>query len=288
MLEDTRWQFELEEYIRQGEPEQAEKSEAWQIAIGLQQVDGLYTSAYLLDTAKEHIEGKITITEAQQRIHKYYEQRTDRKELEADTKEADVVSARIAQLLGEQSFQFSPIEWKMIHRRLFEGIYDHAGQFRTYNISKKEWVLNGNTVTYASWNAINETLEYDFKQEKAFSYEGLSMQDAVKHLAKFTSDIWQVHPFAEGNTRAAAVFMIKYMRTFGLQVENEAFKTYSWYFRNALVRANYNDWKNGIYATPKYLEQFFSNLVLGTEYTLKNRYLHIDYIDETAEEISQT
>lgn len=288
MLEDTRWQFELEEYIRQGEPDQAEKSEAWQIAIGLQQVDGLYTSAYLLDTAKEHIEGKITITEAQQRIHNYYEQRIDRKELEADTKEADVVSARIAQLLGEQSFQFSPIEWKMIHRRLFEGIYDHAGQFRTYNISKKEWVLNGNTVTYASWNTINETLEYDFKQEKAFSYEGLSMQDAVKHLAKFTSDIWQVHPFAEGNTRATAVFMIKYMRTFGLQVENEAFKTYSWYFRNALVRANYNDWKNGIYATPKYLEQFFSNLVLGTEYTLKNRYLHIDYIDETAEEISQT
>ncbi|MBQ3119440.1 MAG: Fic family protein [Peptococcaceae bacterium] len=287
-MEDTRWQFELEEYIRQGEPDQAEKSEAWQIAIGLQQVDGLYTSAYLLDTAKEHIEGKITITEAQQRIHNYYEQRIDRKELEADTKEADVVSARIAQLLGEQSFQFSPIEWKMIHRRLFEGIYDHAGQFRTYNISKKEWVLNGNTVTYASWNTINETLEYDFKQEKAFSYEGLSMQDAVKHLAKFTSDIWQVHPFAEGNTRATAVFMIKYMRTFGLQVENEAFKTYSWYFRNALVRANYNDWKNGIYATPKYLEQFFSNLVLGTEYTLKNRYLHIDYIDETAEEISQT
>ena len=288
MLEDTRWQFELEEYIRQGEPDQAEKSEAWQIAIGLQQVDGLYTSAYLLDTAKEHIEGKITITEAQQRIHNYYEQRIDRKELEADTKEADVVSARIAQLLGEQSFQFSPIEWKMIHRRLFEGIYDHAGQFRTYNISKKEWVLNGNTVTYASWNTINETLEYDFKQEKAFSYEGLSMQDAVKHLAKFTSDIWQVHPFAEGNTRATAVFMIKYMRTFGLQVENEAFKTYSWYFRNALVRANYNDWKNGIYATPKYLEQFFSNLILGTEYALKNRYLHIDYIDETAEEISQT
>ena len=288
MLEDTRWQFELEEYIRQGEPDQAEKSEAWQIAIGLQQVDGLYTSAYLLDTAKEHIEGKITITEAQQRIHNYYEQRIDKKELEADTKEADVVSARIAQLLGEQSFQFSPIEWKMIHRRLFEGIYDHAGQFRTYNISKNEWVLNGNTVTYASWNTINETLEYDFKQEKAFSYEGLSMQDAVKHLAKFTSDIWQVHPFAEGNTRATAVFMIKYMRTFGLQVENEAFKTYSWYFRNALVRANYNDWKNGIYATPKYLEQFFSNLVLGTEYTLKNRYLHIDYIDETTEEISQT
>ena len=283
MLEDKRWQFELEEYIRLGEPEQAEKSEAWQIAIGLQQVDGLYTSSYLLDTAKEHIEGKITIGEAQQGIHNYYEQRSDRAELEAQTKEADIVSARIAQLLGEKSFQFSPIEWKMIHRHLFEGIYDHAGQFRTYNISKKEWILNGNTVTYASWNSINETLEYDFKQEKAFSYEGLSMQEAVKHLAKFTSDIWQVHPFAEGNTRATAVFMIKYMRTFGLQVENEAFKTHSWYFRNALVRANYNDWNNGIYATNKYLEQFFSNLVLKTEYELKNRYLHIDYVAESTE-----
>ena len=283
VLEDKRWQFELEEYIRLGEPEQAEKSEAWQIAIGLQQVDGLYTSSYLLDTAKEHIEGKITIGEAQQRIHNYYEQRSDRAELEAQTKEADIVSARIAQLLGEKSFQFSPIEWKMIHLHLFEGIYDHAGQFRTYNISKKEWILNGNTVTYASWNSINETLEYDFKQEKAFSYEGLSMQEAVKHLAKFTSDIWQVHPFAEGNTRATAVFMIKYMRTFGLQVENEAFKTHSWYFRNALVRANYNDWNNGIYATNKYLEQFFSNLVLKTEYELKNRYLHIDYVAESTE-----
>ena len=155
MSEDMRWQFELEEYIRQGEPEQAEKSEAWQIAIGLQQVDGLKTSAYLLDIAKEHIEGRISIDEAQKRIQNYYEKRTD--QIEAETKEADVVSARITQLLGEKTFQFSPVEWMNIHRRLFEGVLNHAGKARTYNITKKEWVLKGET---------------------------------VKHLAKFASDIW--------------------------------------------------------------------------------------------------
>ena len=280
MSEDKRWQFELEEYIRQGEPEQAEKSEAWQIAIGLQQVDGLKTSEYLLDTAKEHIEGKISIDEAQKRIQSYYEERTDRKETENETKEADIVSSRITQLLGEKTFQFSPAEWMTIHRRLFEGIFDHAGKIRTYNITKKEWVLKGDTVIYASWNSIKDTLDYDFRTEKEFSYEGLSLNESIKHLVKFASDIWQIHPFAEGNTRATAVFIIKYMKTFGLKVDNEAFKKHSWYFRNALVRANYNDLKNGIHATTKYLEMFFSNLLMGTDYELKNRYMHVDYVME--------
>lgn len=160
MSEDKRWQFELEEYIWQGEPEQAEKSEAWQIAIGLQQVDGLKTSAYLLDTAKEHIEGKISIDEVQKRNQSYYEERTDQKETEDETKEADIVSSRITQLLGEKTFQFSPAEWMTIHRRLFEGVFDHAGKIRTYNITKKEWVLKGDTVIYASWNSIQDTLDY--------------------------------------------------------------------------------------------------------------------------------
>ena len=172
MSEDKRWQFELEEYIRQGEPEQAEKSEAWQIAIGLQQVDGLKTSAYLLDTAKEHIEGKISIDEAQKRIQSYYEERTDQKDTEEETREADIVSSRITQLLGEKTFQFSPAEWMTIHRRLFEGVFDHAGKIRPYNITKKEWVLKGDTVIYASWNSIKDTLDYDFRTEKEFSYEG--------------------------------------------------------------------------------------------------------------------
>lgn len=282
MSEDKKWQLELEEYIRQGEPDQAEKSEAWQIAIGLQQVDGLNTSAYLLDTAKEHIEGKITIGEVQQRIQNYYEAHDKRIEIEHDTKEADIVSARITQLLGEKTFQFSPAELMSIHRRLFDGIFRGAGKLRDYNITKNEWVLNGGTVIYASWNSLQETLDYDFKTEKAFSYEGLSLVGAIKHLAKFTSDIWQIHPFSEGNTRATAVFVIKYMRTFGLKVDNEAFKKHSWFFRNALVRANYSDLQKGIHSTTKFLEMFFSNLLLGTDYELKNRYAHIafDFRDE--------
>ena len=286
-MPDKNWQFELEEYIKQGEPDKAEKSEAWQTAIGLQAVDGLNTSDYLLDTAKEHIEGKITIDEAQKRIHSYYEQRCVRTETENETKEADIVSARIAKLLGEKAFQFSPAEWLSIHRRLFEGVFSHAGQVRQYNITKKEWALNGDTVIYADWNSIKETLDYDFSTEKQFSYEGLSVDAAVKHLAKFASDIWQIHPFSEGNTRATAVFMIKYMKTFGFSVNNDAFEKNSWYFRNALVRANYNNLQKGVHSTTKFLEMFFSNLLLDTHYELKNRYMHIDYLDEnTSQSIS--
>ena len=279
-MPDKNWQFELEEYIKQGEPDKAEKSEAWQTAIGLQAVDGLNTSDYLLDTAKEHIEGKITIDEAQKRIHSYYEQRSVRTETENETKEADIVSVRIAKLLGEKAFQFSPAEWLSIHRRLFEGVFSQAGQVRQYNITKKEWVLNGDTVTYADWNSIKETLDSDFSTEKQFSYEGLSVDEAVKHLAKFASDIWQIHPFSEGNTRATAVFMIKYMKTFGFSVNNDAFEKNSWYFRNALVRANYNNLQKGVHSTTKFLEMFFSNLLLGTNYELKNRYMHVDFVDE--------
>ena len=285
-MSDKNWQFELEEYIKQGEPDKAEKSEAWQTAIGLQAVDGLNTSDYLLDTAKEHIEGKITIDEAQKRIHSYYEQRSVRTETENETKEADIVSARIAKLLGERAFQFSPAEWLSIHRRLFEGVFSHAGQVRQYNITKKEWVLNGDTVIYADWNSIKETLDYDFATEKQFSYEGLSVDAAVKHLAKFASDIWQIHPFSEGNTRSTAVFMIKYMKTFGFSVNNDAFEKYSWYFRNALVRANYNNLQKGVHSTTKFLEIFFSNLLLDTHYELKNRYMHIDYAESDTQSIN--
>lgn len=284
MPEESKWQFELEEYIKQGEPAKVEKSEAWQTAIGLQAVDGLKTSAYLLDTAKEHIEGKITIDEAQKRIQNYYEQRTERTEVENETKEADIVSARIAKLLGEKAFQFSPAEWFTIHRRLFEGVFSHAGHVRQYNITKKEWVLNGDTVTYADWNSIKDTLDYDFATEKNFSYEGLSVDAAVKHLSKFAADIWQIHPFSEGNTRATAVFMIKYMKTFGFRVNNDAFEKNSWYFRNALVRANYNNIQKGIHSTTKFLEMFFANLLLETRHELKNRYMHVNYVAENNSE----
>ncbi len=268
MYEQLKWQFELDEYIRQGEPDRAEKSQAWKVGIGLQAVDGLQTSAYLLDTAKEHIEGGISIDEVQERLRSYYEQRTERTATEDDTREADLVSARIAEILGEKTFQFSPAEWMAIHRRLFDGVYDHAGKIRTYNITKKEWILRGESVTYAAWDSIDDTLRYDFETERTFSYRSLSMNQTVKHLAKFTSDIWQIHPFLEGNTRATAVFIIKYMKSLGFDVNNNLFADHSWYFRNALVRANYNDLKNGVHASAEHLERFFENLLLGEVHEL--------------------
>ena len=277
MRSQDRWQLELSEYIRQGEPERAEKSAAWQTAIGLQAVDGLKTSPYLLETAKAHIEGDIDIAGAQRRIQSYYKEQANRKAVEDGTMEADIVSARITELLGEKTFQFSPAELQSIHRRLFTGVFDHAGQFRTYNITKNEWVLGGDTVVYSSWESIRDTLDYDFSQEKQFSYDALSVPESIKHMAKFASGIWQIHPFCEGNTRATAVFLVKYLKTFGFSVNNDVFAANSWYFRNALVRANYNNLQKGIHATSEFLEKFFENLLLGTQHELKNRYLHVEY-----------
>lgn len=276
-MPNNDWQFELSEYIRQGEPGRAEKSAAWQTAIGLQAVDGLSTSDYLLETAKEHIEGGIDLPEAKRRIESYYEQRENRNAIEDGTMEADIVSTRITELLGEKTFQFSPAELQSIHRRLFTGVFDHAGKLREYNITKKEWVLNGATVLYAAYDSIRDTLDYDFSQEKQFSYEKLSAPEAIRHITAFTSGIWQIHPFCEGNTRATAVFIIKYLKTFGFAVNNDVFAENSWYFRNALVRANYNDLQNGVHATNEFLERFFENLLLGAKHELKNRYLHVDY-----------
>lgn len=286
MSETRNWQFELEEY-KEAEPEQFERSEAWRTAIGLQAVDGLNPSAYLLDTAKEHIEGRINIDEAGKRIQSYYGHRTDYTEAEDETREADIVSSRIVKLLGEKTFKFSSAEWLAIHRSLFQDVFSYAGQVRKYNITKEEWVLKGDTVIYASWNSIRDTLEYDFTTEKQFSYEGLPANAAMKHLAKFASDIWQNHPFCEGNTRATAVFMIKYMKSLGFHIKYDAFEKSSWYFRNALVRANYNNLQNGICATTKFLEMFFSNLLLGTKYELENGYLHVDYATEAENSNSQ-
>lgn len=262
---------EFEEYIRQGEPKKREKGYAWRTAIGLQAVDDLKPSEYLLQTARRHIEGDITIAEAKQIIDSYYQSRSIRADIEDRTEEADKVSARIAEILSEKTFTFSPIEYITIHRRLFQGIYKFAGQIREYNITKKEWVLKGGTVLYASADSIRETLDYDFMQEKNFSYKDLNINEAIRHIAKFISGVWQIHAFGEGNTRTTAVFTIKYLRTFGFDISNEAFANHSWYFRNALVRANYNNLSEGIYATTEYIEAFFRNLILSEHNELKNR-----------------
>jgi fido (protein-threonine AMPylation protein) len=269
----------FEEYIRQGEPSQVEKTQIWQTAIGLQLVDGLTPSAYLIETAKENIEGKITIDEVKYRIDSYYKQQKSKKTVDNDrTEEADRVSANITGILSEQTFTFSPAELLLIHKRLFTGVEImrvKAGKVRDYNITKSEWVLNGKTVFYASADTINATLDYDFLQEKNFNCKGLSEREIVEHIAKFISGLWQIHACGEGNTRTVAVFTVKYLRTFGFEVKNDMFAKHSWYFRNALVRANYNDYRNKVYATSEYLMRFFGNLLLGENNELKNRHLRI-------------
>lgn len=268
----------LEEYIRQGEPQQRERGETWKVAIGLQQVDGLTPSEYLLDTAKRHIEGDISIGEAKMLIDSYYKSAAGRKEVENDrTEEADKVSARITEILAEKTFSFTPAQLTSIHRRLFEGIYKQAGRIRDYNITKNEWVLGGKTVYYASADTISETLDYDMGQERTFDYANLNVDDAISHLARFCANIWQIHPFCEGNTRTTAVFMIKYLRTLGFNVVNDVFADNSWYFRNALVRANYSDLTQGITETTIYLVNFFRSMLLGEEHDLRNRTMHIEW-----------
>ena len=265
----------FKEYIKESEPDKKKKVYAWRTAIGLQDVDGLKPSQYLIETATQNIEGYITIEEALDRIDSYYEEKEVHSPESERTEEADKVASRIAQLLSETAFSFTPQEYISIHRKLFQGIYPHAGKIREYNITKKEWVLDGDTILYGSASELEATLEYDFSREREFSYKGLTMEEIIHHLAVFISRLWQIHIFGEGNTRTTAVFFIKYLRTLGFTVTNESFAEHSWYFRNALVRANYTNLPKGIHETTEYLELFLKNLLLNENHPLSNRDLRI-------------
>lgn len=269
----------FKEYIKQSEPNKRDKGYAWHTAIGLQAVDGLKTSKYLIDTAIKNIEGDISIDEAQELLNTYYEE-NPKSDKEDRTEEADKVAVRIAKILSEKAFSFTPNEYISIHKRLFTGIYGHAGKMRDYNITKKEWVLNGATVLYGSASELQATLDYDFSEEKKFSYKNLTMDEIICHLAVFVSRLWQIHVFGEGNTRTTAVFFIKYLRTLGFDVTNDIFAENAWFFRNALVRANYNDLKNGVHETTEYLELFLRNLLLDEKNELHNRSMHISEVFE--------
>ena len=265
----------FKEYLRESEPDKVYKGYAWSTAIGLQAVDGLKPSKYLIEIAIQNIEGKITMKEAQNLIDSYYEERPMHLMEGERTEEADKVSSRIAEILSETAFSFSPNEYISIHRKLFQGIYEHAGKIRDYNITKKEWILDGETVMYGSASELMATLEYDFSQERNYSYRGLSMDEIIHHLAVFISRLWQIHIFGEGNTRTTAVFFIKYLRTLGFSATNDIFAENAWYFRNALVRANYTNLQKGIHETTEYLETFLRNLLLNEKNELHNRDLHI-------------
>ena len=278
MAEKHPYELDFEQYIRNTEPGKKEKSYAWSTAIGLQQVDGLTPSKYLFDTAKRNIDGEITFVEAKSLIDTYYESKTERTEnSEERTEEADKVASRIAQILSEKSFNFSPSHLIAIHGRLFEGIFKFAGKLRDYDISKREWVLDGDTVMYGAAFELKAALEYDFEQERNFSYKNLTREEIVRHITFFVSRLWQIYAFGEGNTRTTAVFTIKYLRSLGFNVNNDIFAENSWYFRNALVRANYTNLQKGIQENQEFLEKFFRNLLLGEQNELRNRYCHIRY-----------
>jgi len=270
----------FDEYIRQGEPQKKVRAEAWRVAIGLQAVDGLKTSEYLQDTARRNIEGEITIDEARELVKEYYIKKTTHDEDDADKEEADRVSSNISKLLQTDAFTYSVAGLAAIHRAIFEGVFKHAGRFRDYDISKKEWVLRGDSVLYGRWQDLRMAIEYDLGQEHQFDYTGLNKDQMVEHLAKFVSGLWQIHPFCEGNTRTTAIFTIKYLRSQGFSVNNDMFERHSWYFRNALVRANYRNLEKGIGYEPIFLVRFFRNLLLGENHTLKNRYMMIDAPEE--------
>ena len=274
----------FDEYLRQGEPSQKESAENWKTAIGLQAVDGLQPSAYLIDVAKRNIEGEISLDETRKLIDSYYQSKTVRTPKDEDEEEADKVSANIAKILASKTFAFNTNGYVSLHRRIFEGVFKHAGEIRQYDISKKEWVLEGDSVNYLNWEDLRRALDWDIEQEKNFSYKGLTDDEKIEHIAKFISGIWQIHAFREGNTRTTAIFTIQYLRSLGYEVNNEMFAKHSWYFRNALVRANYRNINKDIDYSPIYLVRFFRNLLLKDSWVLKNRYLHIRPTDDWKEQ----
>jgi fido (protein-threonine AMPylation protein) len=274
-MDEKELYINFDEYIRQGEPSQREAAYAWSTAIGLQAVDGLKTSDYLNDLARRNIEGEISIDEVDTLLDNYYQSKTSREADDDDKEEADRASKNIRRILSTVTLNFSTNGFLSLHRRIFEGVFKHAGELRKYDITKKEWVLEGDTVRYQNWEDLRRTLDYDIEQERAFIYKGMSKDEVISHLTRFVSGLWQIHAFGEGNTRTTAVFTILYLRSLGFNVENDLFARHSWYFRNALVRANYRNIVKGVEYSPIYLERFFRNLLLGEQWDLRNRYLHI-------------
>ncbi len=265
-------------YEKIGETEdEKEKQLNWNIAFGLQSVDNLVPSKYMVSLAEENIKGKKDYNTLNNEIKQYY---SEQKNINKGEQEADEVSLRIVKILNDKAFTFNYLTLKQYHKKLFEDIDiginpKYIGEFRDYNISKEEPILNGQSVQYADYSMLEETLKYDFNEEAEQKYVGMSDEERIKRLCKFTSNIWQVHPFGEGNTRTTAVFIQKYLNSKGFNINNELFKDNSLYFRNALVRANYSSISKGIEENKEFLEKFFENLLLGKQEKLNNEELYL-------------
>lgn len=269
-----------ENYIIENEIQDSnKKQEYWETGIGLNLVDGLEPSEYLIELSQKNISGELKYSEVEGLVKEYHEKQCSNEKALRE-KECDLVSLRIASLLEDNSFGFSPVTLKNIHKYLFKDIYEFAGNYRSYNITKKEKILNGDTVKYVNFQDIESYFEYDFKEEKDFDYSKLDSKSLIEHIAKFTSSIWQVHPFGEGNTRTTAVFIEKYLISMGFCVNNDMFKEKSLYFRNALVRSNYGNIPKGIYPTFDYLIIFFENLLQNKSHKLEESDLYVKELFE--------
>lgn len=276
---DNPFLKELGGYFKSPEPGVRERADAWATAIGLQKVDGLEPSQYLLDLAKRHIEGKLTQRQVSRRINDYYSAKDETNPPDPSKEEPDKVSELIVKVINDGAFEFTPEYYISIHARIFKGVLPFAGRLRKVNIRKREWILRDESVTYGSALTLRASLARCFADEREFDYSRLSARTMIPHFCRFIAQVWQIHPFGEGNTRTTAVFAVKYLRSLGFRTENNMFKDNSWYFRNALVRANFADFRYNARRDLSFLEAFFRNLLLGENNLLKSRLLLIGMSD---------
>ncbi len=257
------------EYTEEIKPEGYVKQLQWDMAIGLQEVDNLKPSKYLEKLLEDNVNGKLTIKQVEEELREYYTEKDKKQELNHNELECDFVSTRIVELLGKNNFELSVDYLKYVHKYLFQDVYEFAGEFRNIDFSKHEKILNNDSVAYGDCKTLKQSLEYDISLEKEKNYKNMDVVEVINNITKFSSSIWQVHPFREGNTRTTALFIEKYLISLGYEVDNTLFKDKSVYFRNALVRSNYfNNYLN-IKEDSSYLVKFYENLLLG-----KNNNLH--------------
>lgn len=259
----------INDYIEAEPPKNYVKQSQWDMAIGLQEVDSLKPSKYLEKLLQENVTGEKTIYEVEKELKEYYTEKEKNNDINHNELECDLVSTRIVELLQEDNFELSIDYLKYVHKYLFQDVYEFAGEFRKVDFSKHERILNNDSVAYGDHKLLEQSLDYDITLEKNKNYKEMNIVDVINNITDFSSRVWQIHPFREGNTRTTALFIEKYLVSLGYNVDNTLFKDKSVYFRNALVRSNYfNNYLN-IKEDNSFLIKFYENLLLG-----KNNNLH--------------
>ena len=266
----------INDYIETETPNNYVKQQEWDMAIGLQEVDNLKPSKYLEKLLQENVTGEKTIYEVEKELKEYYVEKEKNNEVNHNELECDLVSTRIVELLQENNFELSIDYLKYVHKYLFQDIYEFAGEFRKVDFSKHERILNNDSVAYGDHKLLEQSLDYDITLEKNKNYNEMNIVDVINNITDFSSSIWQIHPFREGNTRTTAIFIEKYLVSLGYNVDNTLFKDKSVYFRNALVRSNYfNNYLN-IKEDNSFLIKFYENLLLGKNNNLHSRDLIVE------------